>query len=548
MNNEDYILNGNDYWPASILDGLTSHRFMDQDFDFYPDVPTNLYDALCHNAFVLPDSVCIVDDSGKTYTFIEFLKLVDNFSNMLFYNYHVGPSSHIALLLYNGIEFCVSFLAIIKLGGIMIPLPTKYKKEEILSLIRKSNLTGIILDQSFQTWFEPSFDSLPYFTICVNGDYENCGLPLSEENYFTTAVSCTARAADTAIIMFTSGTTSRSKGVMITNYNIMHAVAVYQKIFHITSNDTSIIPVPIYHVTGLIGLFGLFIYTGGCIHLHKLFNAKRVLYEIEKYQISFLHGSPTVFSLLLELADSYTSLPSLRILACGSSNMPKQKILQLHNWLPNAQFRTVYGLTETSSPASIFPDDAALSNFICSSGHPIPGVMFKICDESGNSLPPQRIGSIFVKGTVVLAGYYHQETELFQNDWLDTGDLGYFNPEGYLYIVDRKKDMINRGGEKICSFDVENALYNLEGVREAAVVGILDAIYGEVPAAMVVPEQGFLMTEESIKKQLSSQLAKFQIPTKVIVAKALPLTPNSKINKRAIKRIITQNLNKNSVK
>ncbi|OYO96981.1 o-succinylbenzoate--CoA ligase, partial [Lachnotalea glycerini] len=117
-----------------------------------------------------------------------------------------------------------------------------------------------------------------------------------------------------------------------------------------------------------------------------------------------------------------------------------------------------------------------------------------------------------------------------------------------LYIVDRKKDMINRGGEKICSFDVENALYNLEGVREAAVVGILDAIYGEVPAAMVVPEQGFLMTEESIKKQLSSQLAKFQIPTKVIVAKALPLTPNSKINKRAIKRIITQNLNKNSVK
>ena len=206
---------------------------------------------------------------------------------------------------------------------------------------------------------------------------------------------------------------------------------------------------------------------------------------MQEKDVTFFHASPTVFSLLLQESKAYPSLPALRCFACGSSNMPKEKLQKLHQWLPQMLFHTVYGLTETASPATIFPTDAATHPYIGSSGIPVPGLRLKIITPEGSEAVANESGEIWVSGTVVLDHYYHQESDLLKAGWLDTGDIGYVNEDGYLFIVDRKKDMINRGGEKICSYDVENELYKIDGISEAAVVGIPDEVYGEVAATAV---------------------------------------------------------------
>jgi len=341
------------------------------------------------------------------------------------------------------------------------------------------------------------------------------------------------------LLLFTSGTTSQSKGVVLRNYNVMHAIGSYQKILGISSEDRSVIPIPSYHVTGLIALIGLFVHVGGTLYLHKYFNAKRVLECVKEHQITFLHGSPTVFSMLLQEAESYSQLPSLRQFACGSGYITHQCLQRIHAWLPNVSFHTVYGLTETSSPATIFPSDVTTSKWIGSSGLPIPGTVLKIVDDNNQELAPGEVGEILISGTVVLDSYYNLKSAALQNGWLRTGDLGYLNSSGYLFVVDRIKDMVNRGGEKVWSYDVENALCKIPGVEEAAVVGVPDNIYGEAVAAVIKCTAGSALNAAQISNALHGKIATYKIPTTFIFCDHIPLTPNGKVDKKKIKTLFT---------
>src|SRR5699024_2820166 len=154
-----------------------------------------------------------------------------------------------------------------------------------------------------------------------------------------------------AVIIFTSGTTSDSKGVMIKNYNLQHAISAYKYTLNVNENDSTILSIPIYNVTGLIATFSLFLKIGGTVRIHKFFDSKLLMEEIIKYNITFFHGSPTVFALMLKEKNIFKSLPSLRLLACGSGNITSSAIREIKKWIPNAKFKTVYGLSETSSPA-----------------------------------------------------------------------------------------------------------------------------------------------------------------------------------------------------
>ena len=167
----------------------------------------------------------------------------------------------------------------------------------------------------------------------------------------------------------------------------------------------------------------------------------------------------------------------------------------------------------------------------------MPGTVFEIRDDNGNLVKDGEIGEIWIYGNVVLTSYYKLETPSLKDGWLGTGDLGYFNKEGYLFVVDRKKDMINRGGEKICSFDVENEIYKLKGVNEAAVVGIPDEVYGEVAAALVKLDPESNLDEKKIQELLRKKIAKYKIPKRILIADEIPLTPNGKVNKRAIRKM-----------
>lgn len=528
---------GSDLWKTTISFNLKRQLLSNnQEIETFPDMPQNLYAALQTTTALHPAKTAIVDNYGHPCNYTDLKNKVDAFSAFLRQEMGVKRGSRTALMLYNSLEFCVAFLALIKLGAITIPLPTKYKEQEVKSLADKAEAQYVICDFDFQSWFI---------------DYEKAGKGLiivknTENGYALPSCRCfmptdfEARRDDTALLMFTSGTTSQSKGVVIKNYNIMHAVCCYQKILGITERDITVIPIPMYHITGLAALLGLFVYVGGTLYLHKYFNAKRVLSCILENQVTFVHASPTVFSMLLEESDNYPILPSLQKLACGSSNMPKKKLLMMHSWLPDSVFHTVYGLTETTSPAAIFPGDAATSIYAGSSGLPIPGTIFCILNEKGEELPNGQIGEIWISGTVVLDSYYNALDSHLRDGWLGTGDMGYFNEKGYLFIVDRKKDMINRGGEKIWSFDVENEIYKIQGVEEAAVCGIPDDTYGEIPVAAVKISADSKLTEQEIQKKLTGKIAKYKIPDTIMVLREIPVTPNGKVDKKALKKIFTK--------
>ena len=540
------IIDGNTAWNLELSENMFNLNINEnKNIWTYKNLPLSLYDSLIQATNINPNKIAIVDDELNIFTYKKFKQDVDNFANYLFFTKKINQNSSVALLLYNSYEFCVALYSLSKIGALTLPLPTKYSKCEIDSLLSKILIDLIIVDSHFKIFF-------------TDYHYDQNNILISDKtnsifgfNYLLTKTylnnfSHCFNLDNDAILMFTSGTTSLSKGVVLKNYSISHAILTYQKILNINKNDKTIIPIPIYHITGIVALLGLFVNVGGTIYLHKFFDAERIINTIISENITFLHASPTAFSLLLKnyKENNTKNLPSVLKLACGSSNMPIKCINLITKWMNNASFHTVYGLTETSSPATIFPSNSATSNFIGSSGIPIPGIQLKIESENGKELEPYEVGEVLLKGTVLLDRYYNTPNyEGFKDGWLKTGDLGYFTSSGYLYILDRKKDMINRGGEKICSIDVENAILTINEIENASVVGIPDETYGEIPVAMVELEKNYDITEDQIKNILRNKIAKYKIPEKIIFVDQIPLTPNSKIDKKKIRETFLNKTN-----
>jgi fatty-acyl-CoA synthase/long-chain acyl-CoA synthetase len=519
------MVEGKRFWDEDVLKGMTAAVFDGRPFYTYQDIPDSLYHALIHSTALFPQKTAIVDDEGVAYSYEQLTWLTVQCASFLKGQHHIGTEMRVALVFYNSIEFCVAFLALSLLGAIPVILPSKYKAKELHALIEKAMPHLILCDRNFR----PALSGLgiPVFDTELNRNYG-----FADYSGQAPLIPPAGKPESPALIMFTSGTTAKSKAVVLKNYNIMHGIMVYHRILRISPDDRSIIAIPIYSVTGTVAILGLLLYAGGTIFLHKKFNPERVLACALREKLTFIHASPTFFSMLLDYREKYPDLPGLRAFVCGSSNMAVENIHRLNKWLPGAVFHTVYGLTENSSPASIFPGNAAESPYIGSSGLAIPGISIKIIDEAEKEAPDGEIGEVVLKGTVVIERYLTGGEECFTSDgWLKTGDLGYLNEQGYLYIVDRIKDMINRGGEKICSFDVENALHGIDGIIEAAVVGIPDPKYGEQPAAVIRCEKGCTLKAEDIKNALSRVLAGYMIPTQFRFTDNIFKTPNGKIDK-----------------
>lgn len=507
----------------------------------------SFYAVLEATAATYPNKAGIYDTWESSYTYSEFLLIVDRFSDWLAHSRQVKKGQRIGLLLHNGIAFAVSFYALSKLGAVAVPLPTKYRASEIAALIGKAELDGIVVSEAFCDYVA-DYEAEDFFVTVAKDDERGYGFQYlladtaggAAEKDFARGCGC-GEWDDAAILMFTSGTTSASKGVVLKNYNIVHAVMIYQRLLELGPEDRTIIPVPIYHITGLVALLGLFVYIGGTVYLHRRYDARRILKGVQKHRITFMHGSPTVFGLLLEHQREFPALPSIRTLACGSSYLPVETLKRLHRWMPAMKLQRVYGMTETSSPATIFPYDAATSIYPGAEGKPVPGMLLRIADDHGNEVADGTVGTVWLKGTNVCEYYYKTQSPLITEDgWLNTGDVGYVNEDSYVFIVDRKKDMINRGGEKIWCTDVEDELLRIPGVRDAAVAGIPDAVYGEAAAAVVVMESGCHMTPAELKSRLKCRMAGYKIPREILFVAAVPKTPGMKTDKNAIRRLFAE--------
>ena len=523
------LLNGDSLWGDTVTRGLVERRSEGRVVRVFEDAPLSMYTSLAATALRTPDAIALVDDALDQWTFAELLGLVHGFADRLATE-GISQGDRVGLLLETSLEFCVALYAANREGVVVVPIPTKYKAAEVRNLLERSDVVVVVAEAGLA-------HLVPDAIRIVE--------PADITHAATAAEGLSSgRNADPdrdAILMYTSGTTSGCKGVLLTNRNVGHAIVAYQRILDVTAEDSTIIPVPIYHITGMVALLGLFVHCGGKVFLHRRFDTVRVLTTTRDEGVTFLHASPTVFARLLEHAAEFPALPTLRVMACGAAHMPVSRLQALHRWLPGMEFRTVYGLTETASPGLIFPGDAGSSPFCGSSGRPIPGMDLALLDDSGEPVAVGQTGEIWLRGTNLLRRYDQPMMASLRSDgWLSTGDVGHANAEGYVYITDRTKDMINRGGEKVWCIDLEEALRQLPGIADAAVVGVPDIIYGEVPVALIVPTAGSKVDADAVRNGLRAVVAGYMVPAAVRIAGALPLTANLKVDKRAVRKLFAE--------
>lgn len=520
------MITGKNLWPNAVL--ALDHRGIrfDSERGAYTGAPSSLFEALETSALRFPDKPAVVLETGDVYTFSQLKSMSVDVASRLT-QYRVTKGSKIGLLLDNSMELFIALYAVSRLGAVAVMLPGKLKVPALMELVERAQPDLIIAEPE-------RLDLL-----------EECGYPtdtipgiMAAEPMVGHLPMVEAGGDELALMMFTSGTSNTPKTVAISNDNIIQAAMSYEKVFNLDKNDRLIFGVPLYHVTGVIAIIAQITLTGCTLYLQRRFHPERFLKWAREVQATYIHASPTVFELMLRSWPDNFEIPSIRILACGAASMPSSRILRLKNRLPDAEFRTIYGLTETTSPASIFPVDAGDSEHIGASGWAIPGVDLRIVAEGGFEVDNGEIGEIEVRGSTVCLGYIDAHGRIEKFEWLPTGDLGFVDDHGFLYVVDRKKDQINRGGEKIYPHVVEEALSNIDGVVDTCVVGIEDELYGEIPAALYVANHE--ISPSYLTAELKKNLASYSAPSIMLQVDEIPRTVGLKTDRKAVKRLLRE--------
>jgi acyl-CoA synthetase (AMP-forming)/AMP-acid ligase II len=345
-------------------------------------------------------------------------------------------------------------------------------------------------------------------------------------------------ADDVHRLMYTSGTTARPKGVMITYGNLYWKDVAHVIEFGITGADRGLACGPLYHVGALDLTATTILYAGGTLEIHRKFDAVEVLDAFERRGISNVWLAPSMVNQLLAHPSlAGRDLSAVRLIIDGGEKMPLPLIEQLRRAFPRAWFADAYGLTETGS-GDTFLDKGATVRKLGSVGKPCLHVEVAIWDDTDTPVPPGALGEIVLRGPKVFTGYWKDPeatATALRGGWFHTGDVGYLDEEGFLYIIDRKKDMIISGGENIASPEVERVLYEHAGVLEAAVVGRPDVRWGEVPVAFVVRRPGADVTDEELRAFCRARLARFKVPRVVQFIDALPRNPSGKVLKRVLR-------------
>ena len=433
----------------------------------------------------------------------------------------VGRGDVVALLSFNSIEFLVTIFAVNRLGAVAMPINWRLATPEVQYLLEHSGAKLLVTDRD-----------TPELAIDTIRDTELAALDGPPVDPADTA------ADDLHRLMYTSGTTGRPKGVMITHANLAWKNLAHIVEFGFTSADVGLACGPLYHVGALDLVTTSMIAVGAPTIIHRTFDAAQVVDEIERSRVTLVWMAPAMMRAVLdEPGVAERDLSSVRVIIAGGEKLPIPYIERLQRTFPGAWLADAYGLTETVS-GDTFLDPASTITKLGSCGRACLHLDLAIWDEAGRPLPAGEPGEVVLRGPKVFAGYWRDEAataKAFAGGWFHTGDVGVLDADGYLYIVDRLKDMILSGGENIAGSEVERVLYEHPAVSECAVVGRPDAKWGEVPIAFVVLRPGADASADALIEHCRGQLAKFKVPREVTFLDALPRNPSGKILKRELR-------------
>lgn len=530
---------GIDCWPASLTGDLVEESHHGWRVRCYPaDRPRTLNDILDRAAGRAPHREAVITPERRL-TWSEFRERVRRLASGLHARHAVKPGERVALLLMNGLPFCLAVFACARLGAIAVTLNTKLKAPELEYMLAHSGARLVLTQAQVWAQVEPIRAAIPAEEVYVAG-----GAPAGTRAWETldgdprALPAMTVDEDDTAFIMYTSGTTGRPKGAEGTHVGIVNSALSYERCLGLRGDERSLVAVPLFHVTGLIAQFLTMAHLGGTTVVMPTFNAAEALRLIDAERITHLIAAPTVFVMLM-LEPGYRERGgSLRVLAYGGAPTSPDTIRALRAWLPQARLHNAYGMTETCSPTTILADADALPQ-ASTVGRPIPTAEVRtVHAETGAECGADEVGELWVRGPMVIPRYWANPegtAAAIGGGWLRTGDLARIDARGYVTIMDRIKDMINRGGEKIFCVEVEDVLGAHPDVLEAAVVGVADPLYGEAVKACVIPRPGHVVDPVALRSWVAARLAKFKVPRDVEIRDSLPRNPNGKVIKTELR-------------
>jgi fatty-acyl-CoA synthase len=442
----------------------------------------------------------------------------------------IGDGDVIAVLLHNSLDFIELMLGASYLGAIFMPLNWRLAPPELAYIVGHSGAKLLVTEAELEALVDPVRPQMPHTRIAVPAELTGASVALDEVAH--------GEAGDVLRLMYTSGTTARPKGVVITNGNLDAKCLAQLVELQLTAEDRALIAGPLYHVGALDLTFTTVLYAGGYQRVLRRFDATAVLDAIESEALTTVWLAPAMVNAVMSDASlGSRELSSMRVIIDGGEKMPLPLIERVLDAFPNAWFADAYGLTETVG-GDTFLDKGKERRKLGSVGKPVFNVQVRVVDPDGESVPAGESGEIVLRGPKVCAGYWRdpEATERAMRDgWFHTGDIGTFDEDGYLYIVDRLKDIIISGGENIASLEVERVLYEHPTVHEAAVVGRPDDRWGEVPVAYIASRGEAVPSEAEVIAFCRERLARYKVPRNVRVVAELPRNPSGKVLKRELR-------------
>ncbi|WP_406003260.1 long-chain-fatty-acid--CoA ligase [Streptomyces sp. NBC_00829] len=439
----------------------------------------------------------------------------------------VQPGDRVGIMLPNVPQFAAVYYGILRAGAVVVPMNVLLKAREVAFYLGDSQAKLVLAWHGFAQDAQAGAAAAGTECLLVTpGDFETLLA-------ITTAQPAVVErdASDTAVILYTSGTTGTPKGAELTHANLTSNTKVSIDLFSLTAGDTVLGALPLFHVFGQTCGLSASITAGACLALVPRFDAHAVLETIQRHRVSIFQGVPTMYVGLLSHPERSTfDTHSLRLCVSGGSAMPVEV---LHAF--EAEFGCIivegYGLSETSPVASFnHPDRVRKPGSI---GQPVDGVEMTLLDLADG------IGEIAIRGHNIMKGYWGRPeatAEAIDTDgWFRSGDLARVDTDGYYYIVDRKKDLIIRGGYNVYPREIEELLYTHPAVREAAVIGIPHPELGEEICAAVALKDGTTATPEELREHIKAQAAAYKYPRHIWIVPDLPKTPTGKILRRNVK-------------
>lgn len=496
----------------------------------------NLAKNLERSAFYFPDHPVLSEDGSETS--YARLNMQANRVATALMGLGIKPGDHVGLCAPNSGDWIAFYFGVLKAGAVAVTLSSQLKQDELSLLVSHSEPRIIFThDEKLDTLGKMRSDACLEKIVSPNGDI---GFDRLLEQGSGSYSAVDRERTDTAAILYTGGTTGTPKGVMLTHENInasIHTVVFHE---HSSENDRALCFLPFNHVFGQNHIMNATVLSAGCLEMIPVFDLERVLESMREGRVTKFFAVPTIYVRLLTLDGLKEKLGSVRYCFSAAASMAAEVV---HQWKERTGLPIYegYGMTEAAPTVTY---NHHYRHVIGSVGTEVPGVEMQIRDKYGNPVEQGQEGEICARGPNIMKGYLKNpegtQKAFWKGGWLRTGDVGLIDDDGYLYIVDRLKDMIITGGENVYSLEVEEVLYTHPDIQECAVIGLPDNEWGERVAAVLIPQPGKTIDENELKAYMKSRISPFKVPKTVLTVDDFPRSPAGKILKRELRESVAK--------